>query len=793
MLCSFIFQTAEAQTNNSISGKLHEEAMPLEFVTVLLFKQSDTLKVIKKSTSDSTGYFTFKNVENGNYRIRFSLLGYETMIKNVTLNNLENKIVLDTLLMTNTASKLQGVTITSQKKIIEKTNEGFVVNASATLTQAGGTVIDILKNTPTISVDAEDGITMRGKAPMILINGKNSAIKNLNQIPASSIESIEIVNSASAKYDANAQSGIINIRLKKNKQKGVNGAVALGLGYGAKPRANGSFLINKKTDKWNFGLGYDNRFAGRTKKITGGRTNFSNTDVNQINQLRMDERFEQAQNLKLNIDYMPNAKNTFSFEAIGNTEGQDNLEDLTTTIYKSNQVFNSSNNRYSKEIERSKVAELALDYQRQFDDERKSLTASITSSFNFDRQNTPITTQELNESGATISSQIYNRTHNYENENITNVKLDYAFPIFKKAIVETGYKAIYRTTNDDYESALQVNTDYVKDTLASNIFKFNETVQAAYVLLNSPIGKGENPTWKYSIGVRAEQVFNKGNTQNYSSQFTNQYLKFFPTASLSFQQSESFNWKLSYGKRIKRPDLDQLNPFTDITDSLNPHSGNPYLQPEIIHAFEINNDKSWKNASLSNTIYYRYSINTINRFLQLQPNGVSLILPVNIGNSVTYGFESVFTDKVNTWYDFNASVSLFHQHIDANNKAVDLIQNAVGYYGKMLNNFSINKKMKLQIIGNYNSSLATVQGKRLEQYSIDMGFQQKLGKGNSRFSITLVDMFNTLKSGYLGNTADFSSYRNIKADTRAVMLTFAHSFKTAFKEHLLENQFSKEY
>jgi outer membrane receptor protein involved in Fe transport len=253
-------------------------------------------------------------------------------------------------------------------------------------------------------------------------------------------------------------------------------------------------------------------------------------------------------------------------------------------------------------------------------------------------------------------------------------------------------------------------------------------------------------------------------------------------------------WKLSYGKRINRPGLGQLNPFTDVTDALNPHSGNPNLKPEITHNLELGFNKEWNNFSLSSNLFYRYALNTIRQFAQLQPNGANLTLPINIGNATTFGIENIATVKPAKFYDFNASLSLFQLHINGANAAGDAVRNAFGWYGKLINNFTPWQGGRLQLIGSYNSALATPQGKRIGQYYADLGFQQKIHKkGNARLGITIVDLFNTLKSGYENNTIQFSNTRRSKADTRAIMITFGYSFKSAFKEKIMDNQFSKEY
>jgi outer membrane receptor protein involved in Fe transport len=782
-----------AQNAGKISGKVSDKMVPLEFVTVSLSKTADTGKVVYFTTTDSAGIFSFDKMELGEYLIKFSLIGYKAASQKLLLTETVSSITAANYILQKDVSVLKTVTVSTQKKLIEKTPQGFIVNAAANISSTGGTATDLLKNTPTVSVDAEGAITLRGKTPLILVNGRNSNLSNPDQIPASSIESIEIINNPNAKYDANAESGVINIKLKKNKQNGTNGALALGAGLGSRGRINSSMVVNHKTKKVNLGLAYDNRFAGRTRKINGSRTNFYLPDTYLFNQNRNDKRLEQLQNLKFNIDFLANAKNSFSFEAVGNAEGQDNNESLNTAVYKQDNFLNSNTNRHSLELARGKVAEFALEYSKKFTTEEKSLSASITSSIENGRENTTITSQALDKYDVGGGNPWFQKTHNYENGVTSTAKIDYAFPVSKKAKIETGYKSIFRHINADYETADLLSNGYVINTAASNIFNFNEQVHAVYALYSSGFGTNEKQNWKYDFGIRAEQVFNNGNTQNNSTKFTNQYLKLFPNASLVYYAQPQTYFKLSYGKRINRPGLGQLNPFTDITDSLNPHSGNPNLKPEIIHAIELGYNKEWNKTSFSSNIFYRYAVNTIRQYAQLQSNGASLTYPVNIGSAVTYGVENIMNVKAAKFYDFNASLSLFQQQLNGSNVSTDAVQSAFSWYVKLINNFIPWPGSKLQVTGNYNAALATPQGKRIAQYFADLGFQQKLGKGNARLGLTVTDIFNTFKSGYINNTPAFSNYRYGKADTRAFIITLAWSFKSVFKEKLLENKFSTDY
>jgi outer membrane receptor protein involved in Fe transport len=787
-----ISQYSFSQKTNSVTGTISDGKTPLEFVDVVLKPVTDTTKTAAYAVTDLSGKFVLENINSAEYILKFRLIGFKSNSQKIKYTG--TPISLGNIVLQEDANLLNTVVVNSQKKQIQKTNEGFVFNAVSNISQTGGTAIDMLKNIPTVAVDADDAISLRGKTPLILINGKNSAITNMNQIPASSIESIEIITSPTAKYDANAESGIINIKLKKNNLNGLNGAAVLGGGFGAKGRMNSSVLLNNKTDKWNVGLAYDNRFAGRTKSIKGERTNYFIDDEHFINQSRSDERTEGLQNLKLNVDFSPNDRNTISFEALGNMESQDNDETLKTDILNSSSQFYSSNKRHSLELERSKAAEFAFNYDRKFSDDRKSLTASITTSYNFHRENTDIDTDNYDENYAPIGDTFWQRTHNYEKENISNAIVNYAFPISEKSIIETGYKGTFRLFNSDFQSADLTNGEYVVNPMVSNIFDFNEQINAVYALWNSYSGSKENQKWKYNLGLRAENVSNNGATQNNSDHFSNDYLKIFPSGSVQLNLKSDEFLKFGYSKRINRPDLDDLNPFIDITDALNPHGGNPYLKPEIIHIVELSYNKDWDKYSLSGNAFYRNANNTIRQYGVLQDNGVILLQPQNIGNTVTYGLETIFSFKPISFYDGNISLTAFQQNINAGNlpQSEDVVSSAFSWYGKIINNFTPWKGGKLQVIGNYNSAVATAQGKRIPIYNVDMGFQQKLGKSNARLGLVVTDMFNTLESGYKNNTLLFRNNRTSKSDTRALMLTFAYTFRSDFKEKLLENQFSTE-
>ncbi|TRZ82647.1 MAG: TonB-dependent receptor [Sediminibacterium sp.] len=787
-----IQQTLVAQ--GKITGNLVNNNKPVEFATVTISNEQDANKVLFYEATDSLGAFSFDKLDYGKYLVKVKLVGFLPISKTAILNANVSALNFKDLNLIEDASELSRVTVTAQKKMIEKTIEGFIINTANNITQIGGTATDLLKATPTVSVDNDGVITLRGKTPLILINGRNSSLANTDQIAASGIESIEIINNASSKYDANAESGIINIKLKKNKQAGTNGALALGGGIAAKGRINSSIILNNKVGKWNIGLGYDNRFAGRTRKIESNRTNYNLVDNYSIIQNRNDKRVEKLQNLKLNLDYNINQYNTISFEALGNMESQDNNEDLISKLYKKPNVFTSSNDRNSFEYEKVKEGEFALNYLKTYKNSKKTMNATISSSVEKGRQNTDIFTKVLNESLSQTGVMQTQLTHNYEDGVITNAKLDYYIPVSKNGVFETGYKGLFRTIKTDYLTADKINETYITNTLVSNVFNFNEQVQAFYIQYhNTTENNTSQSNWTYAAGLRAEQVNNTGETITQSTRFSNNYLKLFPTANLSFNINEKESFKLSYGKRINRPGLGQLNPFVDITDILSPHSGNPNLKPEIIDAYELSYNKGNANLNFTSSLFFRHSTNAIRPFYIQQSNGAILNMPMNIGNTDNYGLETMVISKPVNFYDFNASATLFQQKINGSNIAAEAVQSSMNWSGKLINNFSLSNKSKLQVIANYISPKTTPQGESFSLYNVDLGLQQKIGKTNFKMNFIVVDAFNTLKSGYNTQTSTFSIYRSQKSDTRAFMITLAYSFKSALKDKMLENKFNAEY
>ena len=789
----FSFLSSYAQTTGSIKGTLVSEKVPLEFVGVQVFTANDTLHPIHHAISDSLGNFLVQNIALGKYILQFQIIGYSSSKLNITIDAQHVQFNVGTINLTQKTQQLKTVTIQAKKKVIEKTSTGFVVNADASLATAGGTLTDLLKNTPTVSVDENGTVTLRGKTPMMLINGRNSSFVKPDQIAASSIESIEIINNPTAQYDANTESGIINIKLKKSKKTGTNGSAVLGTGFGAKGRINSGLTLSHKNEFWNIGANYDNRFAGRIRDITGDRYNYDLTSQYHLNQVRNDSRVESLQNFRVTADYSPNDNNEFGFELSKGMEGQDNNETLYSKQSTKTEAFTSKNVRESIEIERNYLTELSATFNRKFTDKRKSFSALLSSSFEKGKQNTSINSQSLTATDAKIGDPYLQKTHDYENTNVTVIKTDYVQPVSPKVVLQAGTKSTLRFLDADFQSSFMSNGAYQINTASSNIFTFREQVHAGYLQFAGYKGEKSNPSLKFDAGVRGEQVNNEGYSLGHTNPFNNNYLKFFPTASLALYKAKDAFWKASYAKKINRPGLGELNPFIDITDSLNQHGGNSKLKPEIIHSFEIGYSKEWDKISWYAVLFYRTASQTIRSFTTVQANGVALTKPVNFGNAQTLGTEQMLNYTISPKYNSNLSLSLFNQKYDGKDFAPDLVNEVFSWNAKWIHNLEMWKGSRLQVTGVYNSAVATTQGKRTPVYFVDMGFQQQLGKtGHGRLGLVFSDVFNLQTTGYVMNGSNFNFTRASKSDTRAILVTFAYTFGTSFKEKLMENQFKND-
>jgi hypothetical protein len=756
---------------------------PLEFVNVISYKSTDTLNPTSFVSTDSLGRFKL-TIDKNPHVLKFNLTGYEE--KQIQLNLFEeNGLDLGIITLNTLSQLLNGVEIVAKKSAIQKTKNGLVIDAAATLSQAGGTVVDILRNSPTVFVDGEGTVLLRGRSPMILINGRNSKLTNLQNIPSSTIDKIEIITNPSAEFDAEAENGIINIILKKGRGDGINGAFAIGAGKGEKGRFNSSSLLNFKKAEWNLGIAYDNRIANRSRNATGNRINYNLPNEYYLTQKRNDDRNEATHNLRLSVDHESD-KHSISLEGIYELEDEINYETLFSTFETQQRSFTSKTRRFSEEAADGKVGELALNFEKKFKSKDKKFSILASTSFNDGTENTSINSQKINESGNIFGDEYLQQTNFSELSSVSNGRMDFSNKLGNGKL-ETGYKIILRTFENGFGQKDKKNGVFVEDANRTGIFDFEESVNAGYIQY-----KSGTSIFDYEFGLRGEYTINHGAIKSLNTDFDNRYFNIFPTANLGFTIDDAQNVRLIFGRRINRPRLGQLNPFTDITDSLTQRTGNPNLLPEFSDNIELVYGLNKSNNSYILMAFYRNGTNTILSFSELKPNGVLFSKLENIGSSRMLGLELIASQNIANQWQTNFSSSIYHQKIDASNIQAEVLNNVVSWNAKWINDFSLSKSSKLQVIGIYNSPTATIQGTRIAVYNTDLAFQKKLWKEKARIGVIVTDVFNTQKNGFTWQTKDFDFERIFKVDTRAILVTCAYTFGTKFKENLMNNKFSND-
>lgn len=782
-------QALFAQPKGSIRGMIREQNAPVPFAYITLYAPTDTSKAVKGTLSASTGTFTLAGVPMGTYLLRVQRVGFVIQQQRLILSDAQPTLVVDDILLKPDVKLLESIEVVAQKAIIQKTSTGFIVQASATLTQEGGTAVDLLQNTPTVNVDAEGGVTLRGKSPLILINGRNSGITNLDQIPAGSIESVEIINNPSAQYDAEAEAGIINIVLKKNKQGGTNGAVALGLGYGAFGRANASVLLNHREGAWNIGFGIDTRVADRTRSITADRTNFT-AQTSLILQQRNDTRTDRNHNVRLSTDYEFSTQSSIVFEGVGNIPQRDNYETLNSLLIPRSTVIANQNSRYSAEFQRENAFEFSSTFKQKFHDPRQSVTIIASTSINRDNESTDIATQTLSFDNKPIGAPYLQQTRNQQNTNLSTLRADFTHPLSEIGSLETGIKSIFRDLTADFRQLAQENNVFILNPRASNVFTFSEGIHSAYALYKST--PKQSSSIRYEAGMRMEYWSNNGTSSNGANTVQQKFLELFPSGNIAWLMESGDMLKFSVSRRVNRPGFGQLNPFTDITDSLNQRSGNPTLLPEFVNVVETGYSTELNTLSLSATLYYRWAKNSIIPLTRVRADGVAETLPLNVGQTQTFGMESIATYYPTKHININASVSVFRQDLSGSTAFQDVATGLLSWSGKLIATATPWEGGKIQIISIYNAPVVAPQGTRVAVYNTDFGIQQEIFHGKARIGAVVTDVFNTQVGGVRLATQDFISNRTFKVDTRAILLTFAFTFNSAFKEKLMENSYSND-
>ncbi|GAB3493076.1 outer membrane beta-barrel family protein [Spirosoma knui] len=686
-----------------ISGLLLDSTAnkPVEFATAALLKSG---KIVQGTTADATGKFVFSKVDAGTYSVQISFVGYTSKtINNVTVAAGQD-VEVGVIKLAQTMQKLAEVTVTDQKSLFEEKSDRMVYNAEKDISIKGGDATDVLKKIPSIAVDIEGNVQLRGSSNIkVLINNKPSSIvarsisDALKQIPADIIKQIEVITSPSAKYDAEGTAGIINIITKKNALQGTSGSISPNFGqWNNWPNASINHRMKSVTISANGGFSdwKNKRYIRLLRSFTneGVVTNQDQTQWVQGN----GKNFYGTLNVDWDIDSLNRIGTGLNYYDGANTNGFDiNFEESSRGMV--NQFFRRD---MSRTYDWS-GATLNLDYTRLFKKPKKELTFLMLYSFEGEDSNYGSTL--LNRANSPYYRE---KSYNISNNKEGTIQLDFTNPLDSVSKLELGTKAIFRQILSDYRiaSAADGSTTFTDQPALANVFDYAQQVASAYIVYSRTPKKN----WGLNLGARYEHTFIQANFLNGTAPFSNTYGNLIPSISLSRSLKKEQQIRLNYSQRIQRPQFFYLNPYINQADSKNLYGGNPYLKPELTHSIEANYSISIKQTSLNASFFLRQTNNAIESVNTVNSEGVLLQVFQNVAQNSAYGVNLSANTKLLKQWSVNGSVNLFYSVLES---AELKTRNEDWMYRINLNStIDFGKGIKAQLFGFYNSARVNLQG-----------------------------------------------------------------------------------
>lgn len=758
-----------------ISGAVHDESngAHVEYANILLFREKDS-SMVTGTITDQKGKFIMSALQPGKYFIRIQFIGYENKnISGVSINPKSADIKLGDLTLKPKASSLQGVEVTSERTMITNNLDKKVINVDKTMALGGGTAADIMENVPSVAVDAEGNVSLRGNSNItLLIDGKPAsqagiaASDVLNTLPASSIESVEIITNPSVRYDPDGTTGIINIVLKKKTLQGFNGLVSLNAGTGDK--YNGSLVLNYRHSKFNAFLNFDGRKHTMERDGTSIRTSQFGEMTSVLNQTDEGNMNRDMSRISAGVDYFIDTRNnlTLSVAKRDMTFGTEGLiTNLTSNDGTEIRMFNRDN-----DTERAIDSwEYTLSYKHLYPEKGREFTNDIIVNDNKMEGNAFINQQDFNLVSGIPTGKSSQWNYSENNNLMLTIQGNYVYPMVSGNRLEAGYKADMRDMMMDfnYQSLDSAGVNWINNESLKNKYDYNEQIYAVYGIYASSWKK-----LKYQGGLRVEQVFTNSVIQQADTSFDTKYTSFYPSLHLQYDLGNKRELSLSYSRRVRRPHPHNMNPYVDYADSLNLRTGNPSLKPEFTNSVELGLMKYWGNNSLSGSLFYRYTDDEVEDVTTLVPgtSGVTITRPLNVSKETNYGLELVGAFNPAKWLRANANLS-FYQAMMSDIPEYNIEGSDRFTWSARLNmTFNTWKDGSFQLVANYNSPRRSLQEFQEDSYFADISFRQDLMKKKLSISLRLTDVLDTRKFEQTIYGNEFTTIANRKMESRVLYL-----------------------
>lgn len=751
--------------NGKISGTVIDAQTKqiIEYCNIILFNHRDS-SMVTGTISGKGGKFFIENVKPGIYSLRASYIGYYSRtIDSIFVTPRNPEVDLGTIALDEKTIELTNVVVTGEKEVIINNLDKKVINVEKDLTNVGGTAVDVVQNIPSVSVDADGNISYRGNQNIrILIDGKPSELLGLgsgdilSNIPASQIESVELVTNPSARYDPEGTGGILNIVLKKRINGGLNGNISLTAGTGDK--FNGSLNFNYKLPDVNFFASIDSRIHNADNNGNSFRTNNINNSLSFLDQLNDGTFNHFGHNFTAGFNITPDNYNTYTFSLRYRKFGFDTESLVKTKNLNSLNEVTRYFERSSDADRRMNALQYSFSYKRTFDEKGAELTGDvILGDFRFNRDENFLQknfNKDLTPNGETLTQRGLSNNKNLQ----WTIQSNYINPIEGFGRIETGFKVTLKNFNskNDYLNFYNNSNIWLNDITRKTDFDYKENVYAVYGIYSNKIGD-----FQYQLGLRAEKAEVTGTENLTSSSFNNDYFSIYPTVHLVQSLPAQQELQFSYSRRVERPNNRRLNPYVDRSDSLNIYYGNPELKPEFINSFELGYSKLFGKTALTSSIFYRNTNDAITNYTVVNDNGITETTWRNLAKSLSYGLELTFSSPVVDWFRTNTSFTYFKNEFEG----LSISNSDYSWMAKMNNTFMLSKDFNFQINLNYNAPTIMGQSKMKEQFATDFAMKKDFLDGQLSLTFRLSDVFNTRKweSETIGQNFITTSYRKMES------------------------------
>jgi len=772
---TFLTHLLYAETSGTIKGRVTDSKNnPVEFATASLVN-STTKKLVKGEICNAKGEFLIDKIKPGEYILAVSMVGFgKTESEKLIIDSKANKIIEKNIVLSETSQQLGSVEVVATKKFIDQTVDKMVINPEASITTASENVYEILKKLPGVTVDNSDNISMKGKQNVkVLIDEKPTYVSAtqlaamLKGMQGKNVDRIEIIENPSARYDAEGNSGIINIKTKHNKAPGFNGSTFAGAEIASKFGCNGGIDLNMNYGKFNVYGNYSHyNWAGSngmdaTRRFTSAALNGAYQLIN-----TRGEYDGQSHNYKVGADYFIRKNHVISIMLRGSNGNSDGEDHNKTTFADQFMLADSILVSKSNSNEQWKNQTINANYKWDIDSTGQSLSADFDYAwFNY----TSLNKQNgiyYNAVGDDLNHNILVNTLQGNDISIYTAKLDYVLPLGKKFNIEAGAKASFVNTDSKIDM-----TGYL---VQNDRFIYKENIQAAYVN-----GKVQLNKTTLQLGLRLENTISKGTSVTINQVNDTSYLKIFPSFFVQQTLNKDNNINFKYSYRIGRPDYDMLNPFRWMVDPYTYNVGNPNLKPQFTHSLGLSH--SFKNALIT-SLGYNYTKGLFTQVI-LQNDETKSIYQTNenLSNSIDLNISETVQLEPTKWWRLNGTITGMYKEIKFNS-ATDSKINRWSYNGNISNNFTLPYKIGLELSGRYSSSQLVSNVISRPRCWIDLGIQRKILKDRGSIKVAINDIFDT------GRGSAYAKYGNVDIDvknhydSRKLNISFNYNFgKAEFK------------